>query len=79
MEEVPKQMQIQGLRITVDYEPAAVGGRDYLLPSAATLVTKVGRRREVRNELRFSAYRRFESESKIQYGQAEPHPKAKAN
>ncbi len=70
MEEVPKEMQLQGLRITVDYEPASVGGRDYLLPSAATLVTQVGRRRQVRNELRFTAYRRFETESKIQYGKS---------
>ena len=69
IEEVPKEMQIQGLRITVDYEPAAVGGQDYLLPSAATLMTQVGRR-QVRNELRFSAYRRFEAESKIEYGKA---------
>ena len=70
MEEVPKEMQVQGLRITVNYEPASVSGRDYLLPSAATLETQVGRRRQVRNELRFSGYRRFEIESKIEYGKA---------
>jgi VWFA-related protein len=64
-EQLPGQMA--DLRITIDYEPTSVGGRDFLLPSAATLRTRVGPRLLIRNEIRFSAYRRFEANTNIEY------------
>jgi hypothetical protein len=66
-EQLPGQMQVADLRITIAYEAASAAGRDFLLPSAATLKTRVGPRLLIRNEMRFSGYRRFETETRIEY------------
>ncbi len=56
------------LKISIDYDTASVAAREFMLPSTATLTTRVGSRLLVRNEMRFSGYRRFDTETKIQYG-----------
>jgi hypothetical protein len=55
-------MKVEELQLTVDYDAANVAGRDFLLPSAASLMTRLGSRHLVRNEMRFSGYRRFETQ-----------------
>lgn len=72
MEELPGDIHVGQLRLSVDYDTATVADREFLLPSAATLLTQVGPRLMVRNEMRFSGYRRFETASEIQYGDAKP-------
>lgn len=68
IERLPGGMRVDELQLTVDYDVASVAGRDFLLPSAASLMTRLGARHMVRNEMRFSGYRRFETQSSIRYG-----------
>lgn len=67
VQDLPEEMRVEGLRISVDYDTANVAGVDYLLPSTASLVTSLSSRLVVRNEMRFSAYRRFDTDTKIQF------------
>jgi VWFA-related protein len=65
--ELPDDFEFQGLHLDVHYNAATVAGREYLLPSSATLTMRAGKRHLVRNEIQFSGYRRFETESQIRY------------
>jgi hypothetical protein len=64
---IPPQLRMQAISTVIDYAETAIGGKPYLLPSAATVavVTDTGR---VRNELEFRDYRKFEAESVIKFG-----------
>jgi hypothetical protein len=66
IQELPDEILVDELQLSVDYETANVAGGDYLLPSAASLITHLPRL-VVRNEMRFSGYRRFDADTNIQY------------
>jgi VWFA-related protein len=67
VQDLPVEMGVEELRVSVDYDSASVAGADYLLPSTAGLVTRLSSRLLVRNEMRFSGYRRFDTDTRIQY------------
>ena len=64
--EIPQDFPIQANESTVDYDFAAVGGRQYLLPSHAYTRTKSGKY-VAENNIEFRQYRKFQTEANITF------------
>jgi hypothetical protein len=64
--EIPPGYPIEATGFTVDYELAAVGGRQYLLPSQAHVKTRIGRL-DADNTVEFLEYRKFQTETNITF------------
>jgi len=65
--EVPKELKLDLVSTTVDYDRAEVGGRSYLLPVHSE--TEIhSETLSVKNDSDFKEYRKFSSESTIDYG-----------
>jgi hypothetical protein len=64
--EIPESFPITASESTVDYEFAAVGGRQFLLPSHAFVRTKSGRF-VAENNVEFRQYRKFQTEANITF------------
>jgi hypothetical protein len=64
--EIPQGFPIDVNESTVDYEFAAVAGRQYLLPAHAYVKTRSGRY-VAENNVEFRQYRKFQSEAKITF------------
>jgi hypothetical protein len=64
--EIPYGFPIDSNDSTVDYEFAAVGGKQYLLPSHAYVKTRNGRN-VAENNVEFREYRKFQSETTITF------------
>jgi hypothetical protein len=64
--EIPIGFPIQTNDSTVDYEFAAVGGRQYLLPSRAYIKTRSGKYIS-ENNVEFREYRKFQTETNITF------------
>ena len=64
--EMPEGFPINSLDSTVDYEFAAVGGKQYLLPSHAYVRSQEGRFVSG-NSVEFREYRKFQSESTLTF------------
>jgi len=64
---IPPQLRMRAISTVIDYAETPIGGRTYLLPSTATVlvITDIA---QVRNELEFRGYRKFEAESVIKFG-----------
>jgi hypothetical protein len=62
--EITQSFPINENESTVDYEFAAVGGKQYLLPSHAHVRTRSGRF-VAENNVEFREYRRFQTEANI--------------
>ena len=71
--EIPVGFPIDGNDTTVDYEFAAVGGKKYLLPSNAYVMTKSGKY-VAENHVEFREYRKFQAEATIRF---DPPPENK--
>ena len=64
--EIPQGFPIDVNESTVDYEFAAVAGRQYLLPAHAYVKTRSGRY-VAENNVEFRQYRKFQSEANISF------------
>lgn len=66
-EDVPKDFLFQSSQISVDYDTVPVGDHEYMLPVAAQMLVRVGRRNLMRNDIKFSDHRRFGANSSIKF------------
>jgi hypothetical protein len=71
--DVPPELQTREIGTTVDYGEIAIGSATYVLPVHATVLLKK-ERRQIRNELDFKDYRKFEAESSIKFDADQPRP-----
>ena len=65
--EIPEELQTKSIATTVDYDEVKIAEQSYLLPVSATVLL-VTDQDQIRNELQFEAYRKFEAESTISFG-----------
>jgi len=65
--EIPEELQTKSIATTVDYDQVKIADQNYLLPVSATVLL-VTDQDQIRNELQFEAYRKFEAESTISFG-----------
>lgn len=74
---IPSNSEYRTLDLTLDYKAAQVAGQDLILPFHF-LLHFISGDREQTNEARYSAYRRFSADAKIQFepesGRADPVP-----
>jgi hypothetical protein len=66
-ENVPPEYPVQASAIAVDYDLIQVGDHDYMLPVAAEISARTGKRHLVRNEITYGNYRRFGAESNVNF------------
>jgi VWFA-related protein len=64
-EDIPTVAMYRDSTISVNYDYFAIGGRKFLLPKAASLTVRMGKRELMKNEIQFRNYRRYESKSRI--------------
>jgi hypothetical protein len=72
--EMPLGFPIRESATSIDYDYAAVGGREYLLPSHAEVVMAAGRLK-TRNVAAYREYRKFQTEAVISFDTTEEKPK----
>ncbi|MDQ2840894.1 MAG: hypothetical protein M3Y72_07640 [Acidobacteriota bacterium] len=65
---IPEELQTKSISTTVDYDQVKIGEQSYLLPVGANILLTTDRD-QVRNELEFGSYRKFEAESTITFAQ----------
>ena len=71
--DIPEELQTKSIATTVDYDQVKIADQDYLLPVSATVLL-VTDQDQIRNELQFEAYRKFEAESTISFGPESEDP-----
>lgn len=64
--EIPPQVQTRTVSTTIEYEETAIGSATYLLPVQASVWVTTGSG-NIRNEIQFKDYRKFEADSTITY------------
>ena len=67
-EGLPLKFGVRSSWIAMNYDYVAINRHDYLLPTNGEVGLVQGKQQVLRNELRFSDYRRFGSRAKITYG-----------
>jgi hypothetical protein len=67
-ENVPPEFPVQASSMWMNYDLMQLGEHEYLLPVAAEVLARTGKRRLVRNEIMFRDYRRFGSEATVKFG-----------
>jgi hypothetical protein len=66
---LPDTFPLAGVSNTLDYAPVEVGGRNFLLPLRADVrMKRRGKFPMMRNQVEFTAYRKFTGESAISFG-----------
>jgi hypothetical protein len=72
--DIPAELRTKSISTLIDYAPVAIGGKSYILPFQATvtLVTPSG---NIKNEIEFTGFRKFETESRITYSPGATSPK----
>jgi len=65
--DIPRQLRMKEISTVIDYSVTVIGGKSYLLPSTASVLTVTDDAR-VRNDMEFQDYRKFEAESVIKFG-----------
>lgn len=70
--DIPPEVRTKSISTAIDYEEVPIGSKLYLLPTQANvwLITPSG---NVRNEIRFDSYRKFETDSTITYTSDNPN------
>ncbi len=70
-DDIPRGFPMRSTAITVDYEKASIGGKEYLLPSRAegTARSPIGR---ASNQSVFANYRKFSADSVVEFGEQAP-------
>jgi VWFA-related protein len=64
--DLEKSDSLEDARLVLDYGSFDIGGRQYRLPAKAVMTAQTGQLRQ-RNEIEFSAYRRFQTDSTITF------------
>lgn len=66
--EIPEELDTRSIITVIDYQPVVIGAANYLMPSKASIlmITRAG---QVRNELSFSGFQKFETGSTITFGE----------
>lgn len=64
--DIPPDLETKSIATTIDYDEVTIGGQAYVLPAQA-VVNLVTLSNHIRNEITFSSYRKFETESRITY------------
>ncbi len=64
-ENVPASFPMQASSVSMDYDLLQLGEHQYMLPVAAEVEARMGKKRQVRNEITFRDYRRFGAESSV--------------
>jgi hypothetical protein len=65
--DIPTELRTKSISTAISYSPVVIGGQRYILPAQAT-VTLVTPSNNIRNEIEFTNFRKFETESRITYG-----------
>jgi hypothetical protein len=65
--DIPPELQTESIGTTIDYAEATIGDAKYLLPLQAIVSMRTDRN-QVRNEIQFQHYRKFEADSNITFG-----------
>ena len=66
-DDIPKDIKVIASSMEVDYDEAPVAGRTYLLP-ARSLSHMERDERRIDNVVTFTGYRKFETESTVDFG-----------
>ncbi len=64
--DIPPEVQTKSISTTIDYGEVAIAGATYLLPTQATVLLSTGSS-NIRNQMQFTGYRKFEADSTITY------------
>lgn len=64
--DIPPELKTKSIDTVIDYGPVLIAGQRYVLPAKATVVL-VTPSNNVRNEIEFTNFRKFETESRITY------------
>jgi hypothetical protein len=67
-DDIPKEVHTKSSTTVLEYGQVAIGSNTYLLPVSAE-VQMATDSNHIRNEMRFEAYRKFEAESTISFGE----------
>ena len=65
--DIPKELNTRSIITVIDYQQVTIGTADYLMPGKASILM-VTRANQVRNELSFSGFQKFEAGSTITFG-----------
>jgi len=68
--QLPKELRTKSISTTIDYGQISIGEKSYLLPVQAT-ISMTTDSNNVRNELEFRNYRKFETDSVIKFASAD--------
>ena len=71
--DIPDEIRTKSISTEINYDEVAIGGRDYLLPVHATVLTETPNR-TLRNELTFGQYRKFATDSTITFATEDNKP-----
>ena len=71
---IPERFPFQDAAHEIDYDYTRIGGQSYLLPVKSVMQTRFGKRKLARSEMTFSGYRKWASESRIQFDTGAPQP-----
>ena len=72
--DIPKEIRTRSISTAIDYQSIEISGTKYLLPVHATVLVDTGTG-NIRNEISFQKYRKFEVESNITFGSEADSPK----
>ena len=82
--DIPSELRTKSIETTIDYSSVNIGGQSYILPATATVLL-VTPSNNIRNEIEFRSFRKFEANSRITYssgpkdGTVEPEKRALPN
>jgi hypothetical protein len=65
--DIPSELRTKSIATSIDYDAVIIGGQSYVLPAKATVLL-VTPSNNIRNEIEFTKFRKFETESRITYG-----------
>lgn len=64
--DIPAELRTRSIETTIDYTSVNIGGQSYILPATATVLL-VTPSNNIRNEIEFRSFRKFEADSRITY------------
>lgn len=64
---IPARFPIRESSLTVDYDYVAIGDHDHMMPVAAQLLVRRGKRYMVRNDVEFREYKRYAAASTVRF------------
>jgi len=64
--DIPEDVRTRSISTEISYDQVTIGGRDYLLPIRATVITETPTA-NLRNEMTFRQYRKFTTDSNITF------------